>query len=310
MNITMNRKSSVAVLSLRKFLYLSLIFILFFLLMSIFYYFSSVQHPFLSSFSEKKYKNLYTSSIFVTLLKQEDEEFLTKTHREFLWNVSGNSLTERSLITGLISLSLSASIDKKTYLKRFASQHEVYADSALSTFKNVENYFLSMLNRNELFSKNKTASLHSIRIYIKKLNPHISKNTKDEILHNIALNAQIYNIPYHLLAAIISTESTYKTYARSSVGALGLMQVYADVWAKELKRKKIIKKTDDLYSIKYNIASGAYIFRQYYDEALHLGHKNPLRYALHRYYGARDNTYVSTIYRHASKFAFYNKNMI
>lgn len=57
-------------------------------------------------------------------------------------------------------------------------------------------------------------------------------------------------------------ESSFNPKARNG-NCLGLMQVNAPIWEKELKAKGIIKRRSDLLKIEPNLKAGYYILQKY-----------------------------------------------
>jgi soluble lytic murein transglycosylase-like protein len=114
----------------------------------------------------------------------------------------------------------------------------------------------------------------------------------------IISNCTIFDIDVDIILSIISAESCYRQYAKSSVGAIGYLQVYHKVWS------DTIKDADSLYDTYENVYWGCYIFKYFmkrYDENLY--------YAIAGYNGGR---IVDGGIRPASTLRYVNKvsNMI
>ncbi len=67
-----------------------------------------------------------------------------------------------------------------------------------------------------------------------------------------------------LLLAIISVESDFNPFVKSSKQARGLMGVTPKWWMEELKNKNIVKSQREIFEIKKNIEVGNYILSQYF----------------------------------------------
>lgn len=187
-------------------------------------------------------------------------------------------------------------------LERYSPLHKAYHNDALQEYLRVENYLLYTLEKG-VDNPSERKNIFAMRNYILKVNPRLDFFYADTVARKIVEVARKYDLPFILLGGLIGTESTYNKQAVSNVGAAGLTQVYPKVWKKTLIRKGLITSIHDLYTIEKNIEAGAYILNSYYTLGREINHSNPLRYALHRYYGARDNSYVERVYRHSQRIA-------
>lgn len=85
------------------------------------------------------------------------------------------------------------------------------------------------------------------------------------ILLSVALMAQIEAALARyppIVRRVVHLESSFDPKARNG-NCLGLMQVNAPIWEKELKAKGIIKRRSDLFKIKPNLKAGYYILKKY-----------------------------------------------
>lgn len=92
-----------------------------------------------------------------------------------------------------------------------------------------------------------------------------------------------YDVDKALVYAVIKCESSYKENARSSIGALGLMQITPETfeWAQG-KMNEIMKYSDDdLYNPAVNIKYGIYLLH------LHIGEFGNESVALAAYHAGR-----------------------
>ena len=189
-----------------------------------------------------------------------------------------------------------------TRLERYSPLHKAYHNDALKEYLLVENYLLYTLEK-RIDNPSEVKNIFAMRNYILKANSRLDFHYADTVARKIIEVAKKYDLPFILLGGLIGTESMYNKQAVSHVGATGLTQVYPKVWKKTLIQKGLITSIHDLYTIEKNIEAGAYILNSYYTLGKEMNHANPLRYALHRYYGARDNSYVARVYKHSQRIA-------
>ena len=109
----------------------------------------------------------------------------------------------------------------------------------------------------------------------------------DEILSSI-YDAASGNPNSDLLLAICKVESNFNPNIKSEREALGLMGIRPAVWLSELKDRKILQSRRDLYLIRSNLASGAYVLQKY------LMKRGRLADALNDYVGG-DPDYVKRV---------------
>lgn len=96
-----------------------------------------------------------------------------------------------------------------------------------------------------------------------------------QLLHEIHRAAKRVEIPPEFVLAVIQIESHFNSYAVSSVGAQGMMQVMP-FWKKEIGREQ-----DNLIDVRTNLKYGCTILRHYLDRA-----KGNWTEALARYNGS------------------------
>ena len=158
----------------------------------------------------------------------------------------------------------------------------------------VENVLIKSLQ------KNTEKSLHNIRLYIMKVNPHLDDSTRDRIALAIYSAHMKYSVPLDALAFIVAKESTFKVFSRNSYRSngkkhyvYGLMQI-SDVHFPAIKKVfPHLNLPRDLYTPEINIEIGAWIFQQY----LRLTNGD-IRKAFDRYSGGwGDKYYKHKLYR-------------
>ena len=115
-----------------------------------------------------------------------------------------------------------------------------------------------------------------LRRYVK------DEKTRLSILKQIHQEASIAKLQPELVLAVIDVESNFDSYAISSAGAQGIMQVMP-FWLKEIGRPD-----DNLITLKTNLRMGCTILKYYMDME-----KNDLHKALARYNGSRGSKVYS-----------------
>lgn len=102
------------------------------------------------------------------------------------------------------------------------------------------------------------------------------------ILKAVHAQSAIHDIPTDVILSVIETESHYKAYALSPVGAQGLMQIMP-FWKDEIGRPE-----DNLMNIETNVRYGCAILKHYLKRE-----KGNLQKALARYNGSYGKTRYS-----------------
>ena len=137
------------------------------------------------------------------------------------------------------------------------------------TKKVIENYAKKVIKKSKIEikkSKVKHQKIYKIKIALPK-NTTIkrSKIYKNDVFKN----AERFNIPKHLVFAIIQTESNFNPFAKSHIPAFGLMQIVPTSAGKDVYRflykKKGMPSVTYLYNGKNNIKMGTtYLHILYY----------------------------------------------
>ncbi len=81
----------------------------------------------------------------------------------------------------------------------------------------------------------------------------------------VVLSSARYRVPQVILAGMVLQESSGKSDARSSCGAVGLTQIRWKFWGQALKDAGICEKESDLLDPETSIEAGAFIVRQLLD---------------------------------------------
>ena len=150
-----------------------------------------------------------------------------------------------------------------------------------------------------------------ITLYVLKNSKEVKISAKDiaSIASFIVDESENNNLSFELVIAIIATESMFKVTAHNNKNCIGLMQVRPefegkDIWLKDLKRLKLIKKSEDLFDPFINIKSGCYILSRC------ISNSNTLHSALSKYGGDIDqDEYAYKIYENVTKFREFVKEI-
>ncbi len=124
-------------------------------------------------------------------------------------------------------------------------------------------------------------------VWLLDMSNRLQRYIKDEetrlsILKQAHLEASRANLQPELVLAVIEVESNFDSYAISSAGAQGIMQVMP-FWLKEIGRPD-----DNLIVLKTNLRMGCTILKYYMDME-----NNDLHKALARYNGSRGSRVYS-----------------
>lgn len=130
-------------------------------------------------------------------------------------------------------------------------------------------------------------STHSIAGMIQRIQPSVEVALAYEIEEAVNKYAERFALPPELVVHLVKRESNFNPRAVSSVGAVGLMQIYTKWHMDKLAVLGI--KPAEVYEIDNNIHLGCWILRGYLNET------GSISKALTRYVGGSHPTYVSDI---------------
>src|SRR5262245_30654142 len=121
---------------------------------------------------------------------------------------------------------------------------------------------------------------YEAEVWYKLMEPRVrgyvqDKNERLEILRHVYCEARFHQLAPELILAVIDVESAFNTWAVSTAGAQGLMQVMP-FWPEQLGMKR-----HQLMKVQPNIRMGCAILRYYYDRE-----RRDVRRALARYNGS------------------------
>ena len=120
-----------------------------------------------------------------------------------------------------------------------------------------------------------------IKNYIKNFKTYRYNEDVADIYSEAILYACIkYDIDVDIMLSLIKYESSFNSLiVHKRTGCIGATQINPTIWTKQLIEEGIIKEKKDLFSIRNNILSGAYVLNHYMKKTKSIDH------ALQKYYG-------------------------
>lgn len=149
--------------------------------------------------------------------------------------------------------------------------------------------------------------------FIQSQNVKVYEKLAENIVEGIFQASEKYDLPPTVLLSLINVESSFRYDAVSSLGAIGLTQIYPPVWVDDKDNKYnlvtlgIIKKKKDLYDPIKNIHAGAFVLKHYLDEAIGKNDDNPLKFALTRYFGGKVNEHYTKMRLSMADYVIFTK---
>lgn len=130
-------------------------------------------------------------------------------------------------------------------------------------------------------------------MFIYHLKPSLDPDVAKKIANAVDEYSKLYQLPKKLILAIIFKESSFNIFAKSKVGAIGLMQIIPKYHQDKIDNMEI-KDNRLLYHIKNNINLGCQIWRTYYDMS-----KKDLDETFHRYLSKNASEDTKNMYKNA-----------
>jgi hypothetical protein len=135
--------------------------------------------------------------------------------------------------------------------------------------------------------------------FLLHLNPDVDPALAKIIADTIDEMSEKYQLPRKLVCSIIRKESNINPFAKSKVGAVGLMQVMPKIHAERYKDR-------NLWHIKTNIDVGCSIFRDYLDKENGNMYKTFWRYLSKNATKDQINKYAGDIYENWAKLEMFD----
>ena len=130
-------------------------------------------------------------------------------------------------------------------------------------------------------------SSSSVAHIIRRIKPQLDVAIINEIDKAIMKYSAMYKLPPELVVYVMDRESKFSTLAKSSAGAIGLMQILPKYHRDKMDEMGIEYK--EVYHIDNNVRLGCWILREYYNNT------KSIDKALTRYVGGKHNKYVMDI---------------
>ena len=143
-------------------------------------------------------------------------------------------------------------------------------------------------HENNIITKTASASATTtVAPIIKRLKPRLDPSIIQSIDKAIVKYSGQYQIPPEFVVYLMDRESDFRLKAISSVGAIGLMQIFPKYHGDKMEELGISYL--EVYEIDHNIHLGCWILREYLDQT------GSIDKALTRYVGGKHPTYVTDI---------------
>jgi len=118
--------------------------------------------------------------------------------------------------------------------------------------------------KSSILMKNGNKYSLQLATIINQLQPRLDPTISNKIATSILIYSKERQLDPALVTALIWKESGFNPLARSSKGALGLMQINYKVWSKDKLLKDKLKNPYTLYWVDKNIETGTIILEYYY----------------------------------------------
>ncbi|MCK5760455.1 MAG: transglycosylase SLT domain-containing protein [Candidatus Delongbacteria bacterium] len=179
--------------------------------------------------------------------------------------------TKKLLVILLISLSFISSCTKYSFKVTSVVYDDISGKEKFSiTNGDTSNTILSYKFNNAKIKK-----------YIKDFKTYKYNEEIADIYSEAILYACIkYDIDIDIMLSLIKYESSFNSLiVHKRTGCIGATQINPTIWTKQLIAEGIIKERKDLFSLRNNILSGAYVLNHYMKKT------NNIEHALQKYYG-------------------------
>lgn len=162
---------------------------------------------------------------------------------------------------------------------------------------------LSTLNRLDKLPPAKQRSVADTATFIRKVNPNIPHETAWREACALVFYSVKYGVPVNLAVGIAKAESHFNPNAKSSAGALGVMQVMWKVHNGMLRAKGIAPTRDHMFDPERGVEAGVLILSRY------ISAYGTVQKALNRYYGGISNSYLKKVNKNMAQLKSHSEAM-
>lgn len=153
----------------------------------------------------------------------------------------------------------------------------------------IENHPNTTLKELSSLSPAKQRKIANVATFIRSINGKISRQIAWREASALVVYSAKYNVPTDLSVGIAKTESLFNPSARSSKGALGVMQVMWRVHHGMLSARGIATTKDHMFDPERGIEAGVLLLSRYIDAY------GTVQKALNRYYGGISVSYLKKV---------------
>jgi soluble lytic murein transglycosylase-like protein len=139
-------------------------------------------------------------------------------------------------------------------------------------------------------------NVEDLERYIQARYPGVAKELASIIAFELDDACTREGVPFPLAVGLMEIESRFNPFAKSSVGARGLLQVMPDVWGKTLG----IKDARELHGVHRGIECGISVLKHYIDK-----NQGNITKALQNYNGTTGSDFHTSVYEMVGRFTVF-----
>ncbi len=192
----------------------------------------------------------------------------------------------------------SAKYDQSIYS---ALKHQGLTEEDLAKWRH--DHPLSTLNRLDKLPPAKQRSVANTATFIRKVNSKIPHETAWREASALVFYSIKYGVPSNLAIGIAKAESHFNPNAKSSAGALGVMQVMWKVHNGMLRAKGIAPTRDHMFDPERGVEAGVLILSRY------ITAYGTVQKALNKYYGGIATNYLKKVNKNMAQLKSHSEAM-